>query len=455
MSVVANIEADVAKYDGNQDFQVQCEYRDPTILDVIVKRVDVLADTTGWANSLQVLICDTNGNKCYVDVGASPSSNMKRISVHVDDVESCGEFVEHPDKVAVASRWRPGYQPYIPFEHFPQYVNLQSFNRIFSADISMLPASLYAVGIRHGGAYICRDSYGLHDWDYEIRQTVDFIFNVAFRRKDGPLDFYCVICALDGYVEGIYTPSSPRCIPRRVGDVEHRGEGSVQVKRYLDNEYPVFHKLRYVLAQSSRLSVPYCAPVVDRYCLHHMRYNLYRSVHNGVAFHHKIPAVVYAGGDRGSMFNFVHRRDIDVSQRKYFMSDKVDKTNVVAPGSIERADMVLYKYILDIDGNASTWDATAWKLNSGSVIFKTESDWCQWFYDEFKEGTHYVSIKDDFTDLQEKFAWCEANQDKCVNMVENCKRLFQRAYSHETLTKQIENIVMFHSIECYVAQQSG
>lgn len=108
MSVVANIEADVAKYDGNQDFQVQCEYRDPTILDVIVKRVDVLADTTGWANSLQVLICDTNGNKCYVDVGASPSSNMKRISVHVDDVESCGEFVEHPDKVAVASRWRPG-----------------------------------------------------------------------------------------------------------------------------------------------------------------------------------------------------------------------------------------------------------------------------------------------------------------------------------------------------------
>jgi hypothetical protein len=106
----------------------------------------------------------------------------------------------------------------------------------------------------------------------------------------------------------------------------------------------------------------------------------------------------------------------------------VPKDNIFAPKWVSRDEMIKYKYVLDVDGHASTWDATAWKLNSGSVILKTESCWSQWFFDNYKAWVHYVPVKDDFSDIQAQFTWCESNQDKCQEMINNCKDLFQNTY---------------------------
>ena len=55
--------------------------------------------------------------------------------------------------------------------------------------------------------------------------------------------------------------------------------------------------------------------------------------------------------------------------------------------------------------------------------------------------THYVPLKDDFSDIQEKFLWCEKNQDKCNIMVTNCKILFQNIYNHVNVVKYMEKVV--------------
>jgi hypothetical protein len=164
---------------------------------------------------------------------------------------------------------------------------------------------------------------------------------------------------------------------------------------------------------------------------------LYRSIHRGIPFKNKISKIVYAGNNRGNKYNFTKRRDIEVSQRAYFSSNSVPKDNIDAPSHIERHDMINYKYVLDIDGNASTWDATAWKLNSGSVIFKTDSNWEQWFYKEFKPWVHYVPVADDFSDIQERYKWCEANPEKCEEMIRKAKELFQTIYRHENVLKYV------------------
>jgi hypothetical protein len=103
--------------------------------------------------------------------------------------------------------------------------------------------------------------------------------------------------------------------------------------------------------------------------------------------------------------------------------------------------MINYKYILDIDGNASTWDATAWKLNSGSVILKTESNWEQWFYKEYKPWVHYVPVADDFSDIQERYKWCEANPEKCEDMIRKAKELFQSIYRDENVLKYVRDLL--------------
>jgi hypothetical protein len=102
--------------------------------------------------------------------------------------------------------------------------------------------------------------------------------------------------------------------------------------------------------------------------------------------------------------------------------------------------MLKYKYILDIDGNASTWDATAWKLNSGSVIFKAKSPWRQWFYDEYLPWIHYIPIADDFSDLQEKYQWCETHAKECERMIIRCKDLFQKVYRFSNIIHYVNTI---------------
>ena len=34
---------------------------------------------------------------------------------------------------------------------------------------------------------------------------------------------------------------------------------------------------------------------------------------------------------------------------------------------------------------------------------------------------HYILLNDDFSDLQEKYEWCEKNQDKCKEIIKNAK----------------------------------
>ena len=195
---------------------------------------------------------------------------------------------------------------------------------------------------------------------------------------------------------------------------------------------------------SNKIDVPYTIDIVDRHYFYCSLYLDFRSFHRGIPFQNKIAKIVYAGRlHNSSRFNFLQKRDLTegLTQREYFYSDAVSKENVVAEKGkwIESQEMVEYKYILDMDGNACTWDATAWKLNSGSVIMKVESGWRQWFYNSFHPWTHYVPIADDFSDLQEKYHWCETHPAECERMISNAKDLFQSVYRFSNVVEYTRN----------------
>ncbi len=432
---VENIEVDLCKYEGSLCIQVLAEYVHSHKLCLIAKRIDTMSNE-GWPDDIEVLLHDFVGNVKTVRIGSSMEDSTKRL-----------ENIDMPDSTLICSRhtiessWQANYRPFQRFEHYPLHIGRDEFNDIFRTDIVELPSCLYAVGMKDGGCYIHHEAHDQYTWGYEIEQTIDFLISVVFAKTPGqsPLDFYCIVCALDGYIEACYPTT--RDTAKQVGPSEYHNISNIDISSYSDSEYPVFHYQKYILGQSVRKHIPYTIPIVDRYylCLH--RYNQYRSVHQGIPFHTKIAKLVYAGNTRGSIFNFMKDNGIRISQRAYFASDAVDKTNIVCPPHLSREEMIQHKYILDIDGNACTWDATAWKLNSGSVIFKPESDWKQWFYDEYLPWKHYVPIKDDFSDIQERIDWCESNQDKCIEMVSSCKALFQDIYKHTNVVKAMERVV--------------
>jgi hypothetical protein len=96
---------------------------------------------------------------------------------------------------------------------------------------------------------------------------------------------------------------------------------------------------------------------------------------------------------------------------------------------IPRSEQLKYKYILDVDGFARTWDAWAWKTRSGSVILSQDSLWDSFFTRLFQAWVHYVPIANDFSDLQEKLRWCTEHDSDCMHMAQESAHRAREAYS--------------------------
>ena len=412
-----DVDIDITGYGGKKDFQVIATYVDKNRYVLTVIRLDTTSDE-GWAEKLKVLVCFKKTNKTTTILFGPSSVSRKSIEViSEDDLGVAGplstEFTQYKNHK-------------IPtFQH----ITKKSFNRIFDADVVTLPLNLFAVGVKNGNVYIYNETYEML---YMIELTIANVVNSAI--NDNVLrKFHFVICASDGYMEHHYP--SIRNKPQVIGDTEMNGVKEIKMSQ--PDTYPVFSNTKFVLAQNNQTGVSNTINLPDRYFFYMNKYNEYRSIHKGLPFEGKINKIVFGSQKRGSSYNFTNRRDIVISQREYFNSDSVPKDNIVSPKWINRDDMIKYKYILDIDGHASTWDATAWKLNSGSVILKTDSCWSQWFFDKYKPWVHYVPVKDDFSDIQEQYSWCEANQEKCLEMINNCKSLFQQVYRYNNVMTYI------------------
>jgi hypothetical protein len=440
--LLQNIEIDFANYEDSKDFQLVAEYLNETTANIIIRRIDTTNPLDGWNERIDILINNDKGNTYQFNIGSSPNYFTKSQKTYLPQ----SFHPLKPSNITTSSAWRPAYNN-IP-RHYPLTISLYEFNQIFNTDIVTLPASIFAVGIKDGGIYQHRDSYGGHPWTYEIGLTINHILGIAMEMRPIP-NFYFLICALDGYLEGHFPAN--RHLPFKLSNPdEYRGklqpyipteEPNHDQDHNYDQYYPLLHKNHTILGQCVHPDTAHTIAMPDRYYFCLNRYNLYHAIHRGVPFHKKISKIVFAGNERGNPKNYTKRRDIQMNQREYFKSHHVSKDNIHCPQQIQREEMINYKYILDIDGNASTWDATAWKLNSGSVIFKTDSNWVQWFYDDYRPWTHYIPINDDFSDIQEKFKWCEEHQSQCEEIVKNAKQLFHTIYRHENVVNYTTKVI--------------
>ena len=416
------------QYHNYLDIEVLHEYIDENHYEIIVRRLDN-GGKEGWNEDLFVLVNYIFLKKTEkINIGNSDFSEKKIIIETKEKIENSGEENEYS----------PIY--FLPIIPEPIAISRVGFNEIFKTDIVVLPANLYAVGIffcmtiREPKIYIYNEGFGAY---YDMIYSTNLILRIISLQKK---THYFIICSDDGYPENRYMNTIDK-IPRIMGETECKDVKRLSIS---ETEYPVFHRKQTILSQSAMKYIPNVIPITDRHFLYCNLYKSFRSIHRGIPFSQKINKIVFGcRKERGSKYNFVERRDIEINQRSYFYSDFCDKKNMVfeEDGWITEYDMISYKYILNIDGNASTWDATAWKLNSGSVIFKVDAPWVQWFYSEYLPYVHYIPIKDDMSDLQEKYQWCEEHPEECEKIVENSKRLFQKVYKMSNVIKYIQDIL--------------
>ena len=88
---------------------------------------------------------------------------------------------------------------------------------------------------------------------------------------------------------------------------------------------------------------------------------------------------------------------------------------------VPQAEFARYRYQIDIDGNTNSWGLLA-KLAMGSCILKVQSPYQQWYYGDLRPWEHYIPIRADLSDLEDKVLWCREHDDDARDIAQAGKR---------------------------------
>ena len=77
-----------------------------------------------------------------------------------------------------------------------------------------------------------------------------------------------------------------------------------------------------------------------------------------------------------------------------------------------------YKYALNLDGHVAAF-RLSYLLSCKCVVLQVDSprQYRVWYSDLLVPGVHYLSVKSDLSDLEEKISWCKAHDNECVQIV--------------------------------------
>lgn len=101
-----------------------------------------------------------------------------------------------------------------------------------------------------------------------------------------------------------------------------------------------------------------------------------------------------------------------------------------------------YKFILSIEGNDVATNLK-WIMSSNSLCFMTRPKFETWFMEGLLiPEKHYVLIKDDYSDLQEKMAYYNSNPDQAEMIIQNAND-----YCHQFLNRTEEDLISFLVLE--------
>ena len=104
-------------------------------------------------------------------------------------------------------------------------------------------------------------------------------------------------------------------------------------------------------------------------------------------------------------------------------------------------EFLKHKYLLSVEGNDKD-SGLNWKLNSNSLVLMAKPRCQSWLMEsKLVSGFHYVLLKDDFSDLNEKVIWCHNHQNECKQIIKNANK-YMTQFSNNTVETMIEKNVI-------------
>jgi len=97
--------------------------------------------------------------------------------------------------------------------------------------------------------------------------------------------------------------------------------------------------------------------------------------------------------------------------------NRLEQAGILA-GYVDPMTWLVRKFAIDIDGNTNAWSNLFTRLLAGCCVIKVASPlgYRQWYYDELTPWRHYVPVRADLSDLNEKIDWCRTHDAECAQI---------------------------------------
>ena len=136
-------------------------------------------------------------------------------------------------------------------------------------------------------------------------------------------------------------------------------------------------------------------------------------------FSDKKDAAVWRGHGNNSelrqyfLKNYYHVSLFDIGQRSPVIDEPWFK------GFMSIYDQLAYKFIFCIEG-VDTATSIKWVMSSNSVCVMPKPKYETWFMEgKLQDGIHYIEVKDDFSDAEEKIKYYSKHTDEALQIINN------------------------------------
>ena len=136
-------------------------------------------------------------------------------------------------------------------------------------------------------------------------------------------------------------------------------------------------------------------------------------------------------------------KNIDIKFTKLCDPTIKDTTKYIKADSVHINQILEHKFILSMEGNDVATDLK-WLLYSNSVVFMCTPTKCSWAMEELLlPYVHYIPVKGDYSDLEEKYNWALNNQNMCIKISQNATAYIQY-FLNEDAEKVVTDNVILH-----------
>lgn len=146
---------------------------------------------------------------------------------------------------------------------------------------------------------------------------------------------------------------------------------------------------------------------------------------------------------RGSLFTSFSRYCLFELGKKYPQYLIVEELQKSYLPTME--DQAKYKYLIDTRGNA--WSCRLQTLlKLGRVVFIADRPYRDWYFDKMRPMEHYVPVKEDMSDLIEKYCYMERHPELYDKIVSNLREFVEENLMPRRIVFEAKEIILRYGV---------